>query len=218
MTNHTDGSGWTNSATLNGCSITWDVDHSAITLFGGSRHFICVGFTPTRTPQEPTHPHVPRLFLNSSAPLFSGFSVRTLALSLLPFPAYPDPAYQPNAKSSATFCNPSISLWDVNVNVDIASGNLTKVTELRPFTSSSNFSSLSANVTGAPLNGRAYNGIKFNLTNPDEFVLARQNATQLQMPAAVFQAAVQSTQGVQASFDADLFVQWSNDVYVSGLF
>lgn len=87
--------------------------------------------------------------------------------------------------------------------------------ELHPFSSSSNFSSLSANVTGAPLFGRAYNGIQFNLTNPDEFVLERQNATRIQLPAAVFQAAVQSPQGLVGSFDAGKFVDLSSAVYVS---
>ncbi|KAG6888940.1 hypothetical protein C0995_004795 [Termitomyces sp. Mi166 len=126
-------------------------------------------------------------------------------------------SYQPVAKASATFCFPTLSLWDVNVNVDLASGNLTQVTELRPFSSSSNFSSLSANVTGAPLLGRAYNGVDFNLTNPDEFVLERQNATRLQLPAAVFQAAVQSPQGLLGSFDAGRFVDLSTRVYTTYL-
>lgn len=127
-------------------------------------------------------------------------------------------SYEPSVQSSATLCYPSFTLWDVNVNIDLASKNLTQVRELRPFTTASDFSSLSANVTGAPLNGRAYNGIKFNLTDPDPFVLARQNATQLQMPAAVFQSAVQSPQGLEGSFSADLFVQLATQVYVCGLF
>ncbi|KAJ7907543.1 hypothetical protein B0H13DRAFT_1879480 [Mycena leptocephala] len=37
--------------------------------------------------------------------------------------------------------------------------------------------------------------------------------TELTMPAAVFQAAGQSPQGLEGSFDADLFVNWSNTVY-----
>ncbi len=122
--------------------------------------------------------------------------------------------YEPEAAASATLCFPSITLWDVNVNLDLTSGNITRVTELRPFSSSSNFSSLSANVTGPPLNGRAYNGIEFNLTNPDRFVLARRNATQLQMPAAVFQAASQSPEGLIGSFQANTFARLSTNVYV----
>jgi len=44
-------------------------------------------------------------------------------------------------------------------------------------------------------------------------VLARQNATQLQLPASVYQAAVQSPEGFEASFDSDRFVNLSNQVY-----
>ncbi|KAG5353078.1 hypothetical protein C0989_010701 [Termitomyces sp. Mn162] len=121
-------------------------------------------------------------------------------------------------KASATFCFPTISLFDVNVSVELANGNLSQVTELRPFSSSSNFSSFSANVTGSPLFGRAYNGIQFNFTSsPDMFALERQNATRLQLPAAVFQAAVQSPQGLIGSFDAGKFVDLSAKVYTTYL-
>jgi len=103
---------------------------------------------------------------------------------------------------------------DVTVTLDLGSGNVTFVDELGPFNAAtSKFGSLSGNLTGAPLNGRAYNGINFTLSAPDKFVIARMNATQLTMPAAVFQAAVQSPQGLEGSFTADLFVNWSNQVY-----
>lgn len=116
--------------------------------------------------------------------------------------------YDPVAAASATFCFPSISLWDVAVTVDIASGNLSQVTQLAPFNQPNN-------ITGAPLNGGVYNGINFDfLVNPDRFVLARANATQLQMPAAVFQSAVQSAQGLVGSFEANRFVGLSSSVYV----
>jgi hypothetical protein len=123
--------------------------------------------------------------------------------------------YQPQATASATFCFPTIQLYDVNVHVDLASGNLTEVTELGPFTTTSNFSSLSANVTGDPLDGRAYNGIGFNLTNPDIFVTQRLSALQLTLPAAIFQAAESSPQGLPAVFASNDFVQYSSQVYVS---
>jgi len=124
--------------------------------------------------------------------------------------------YTPTAMASATFCTPAISLWDAEVTLDIASGNVTNVNVLGPFNATTSpFASLSGNLTGAPLDGRAYNGINFTLVAPnnDKFVIARMNATQLTMPAAVFQAAVQSAQGLEASFTADLFVNWSNQVY-----
>jgi hypothetical protein len=124
----------------------------------------------------------------------------------------------PQARASATVCIPKITLWDAAVTLDLGSGDVTNVHELRPFdASTSQFGSLSGNLTGAPLNGRAYNGINFTLDSPDQFVIARMNATQLTMPAAVFQAAVQSPQGLDGTFDADLFVQRSDDVYAKYL-
>jgi hypothetical protein len=116
--------------------------------------------------------------------------------------------------ASATFCHPSFSIWEVNAGVDISTGNVTKVSEIRPFSQSSNFSSFSANVTGPPLNGLAYNGIKFNLTNPDQFVLGRQNATQLGLPAAIYQAANQSPEGYVGNFANGGFSALSDKVYV----
>lgn len=86
-------------------------------------------------------------------------------------------------------CFPTFTLWEVNVNVDLATKNLTRVTELRPFDQDhSPFASLSNNLTGPPLNGRAYNGVGFNLAAPDQYVLSRQAAIQLQLPAAIYQA------------------------------
>lgn len=173
-----NGAGWTNSASVNSCAITWIVGTNTTTLFGVD----LPGCTSAPAPQF-------------SPVVFWFFT------------------YEPTPRASATFCFPSLTFWDVNVNVDLASGNLTQVTELRPFSSSSNFSSLSANVTGAPLFGRAYNGIRFNLTNPDQFVLGRQASTQLQLPAAVYQAAVQSPEGLVGSFEANRFVDLSTRVY-----
>lgn len=123
--------------------------------------------------------------------------------------------YVPAAQASATFCYPSISLWEVNVAVNIPTGNVTAVSEIQPFSSSSNFSSFSANVTGPPLNGRAYNGIQFNLTNPDQFILGRQNATQLQLPASIYQAALKTPQGFIGSFQNDTLSALTDQVYVN---
>lgn len=116
---------------------------------------------------------------------------------------------------SATFCNPTISLWDVTVTVDIATGNLLSVEEIGSFNASSPFASLSGNVTGPPLNGRAYNGVAFNLTNADQFVIARANATDLQIPASIFQAATQAPGGLTAAFQTNSFVEMATQVYVS---
>ncbi|KAJ6539120.1 hypothetical protein B0H19DRAFT_1177232 [Mycena capillaripes] len=180
MTNHSDGSGWTNSLSNNGCTLQWIVDHGASSLFG------------TSTPDCG----------NDTPPEFQ--PVVFWFFTYLPKPA-----------ASATFCTPNITLWDAAVKYDLGSGNITDVHKLRPFDASTSlFGSLSGNVTGAPLNGRAYNGINFTLQNPnDKFVVARMNATQLTMPAAVFLAAEQSSAGLDGSFGADSFVPWSDDVY-----
>ena len=80
--------------------------------------------------------------------------------------------YTPTAKSSATMCSPTIALVDAEVTVDIASRNVTNVHELRPFNAAtSQFGSLSGNLTGAPLEGHAYNGINFTLSSPDAFII-----------------------------------------------
>ncbi|KAJ4001822.1 hypothetical protein F5050DRAFT_1560083 [Lentinula boryana] len=126
-------------------------------------------------------------------------------------------SYSPSAQASATICFPTFELFDVEINYDLAAQNVTQVTELGPFTSSSNFSSASGNITGSPLNGRAYNGIEFNLTNPDQFVLARQAAIQLQMSAAVLQKAEESSAGLQGSFTSNSFVPYSSEIYTTYL-
>ncbi|KAF9460651.1 hypothetical protein BDZ94DRAFT_888808 [Collybia nuda] len=121
--------------------------------------------------------------------------------------------YEPEIMASATFCYPSITLWDVNVSIDLASGNVTDVKEIRPFTSQSNFSSYAGNITGTPLNGRAYNGIYLNFTQDNEFISGRRNATRLQLPAAVYHSAQMSEGGTVGSYHADTFFQWTNQVY-----
>jgi hypothetical protein len=120
-------------------------------------------------------------------------------------------------QGSATYCYPSISLWNVGIRVDIASGNLTSVQELSPLNSSntSPFGSLSGNITGPPLNGLAYNGIQFNLTGADEFVIARQNATDLQLPSSILQAAATSPGGLTNAFATNSFTGMAVQVYVS---
>jgi hypothetical protein len=120
-------------------------------------------------------------------------------------------------QGSATYCYPSISFWNVAVTVDIASSNLTSVQEISPINSSSDspLASLSGNLTGAPLNGIAYNGIQFNLTNADQFVLARQSAVDLQLPSSIQQVAASSPGGLTAAFSTNSFTGMAVQVYVS---
>lgn len=136
MTIRPDGSGWHNSLSQNGCSLTWLVDRNASNLFGTST----CGDVSAPPQFQPV--------------VFWFFT------------------YMPTPKSSATICSPAISLWDATVTLDLGSGNVTNVHKLKQFDSSmSLFSSLSGNLTGSPLRGRAYNGINFTLSNPDKFVI-----------------------------------------------
>jgi len=117
-------------------------------------------------------------------------------------------------QTSATFCAPTISLFDVIATVDINTGNLTTVEEIQPFNASTSlFASLSQNITGAPLNGRAFNGIVFNLTGVNEFVVGRANATDMQLPASIIQAASKGSGGLSAAFQTNSFVGIATTVY-----
>lgn len=100
--------------------------------------------------------------------------------------------------------------------MDIATGNLTNVVQLTPLdASTSPLGSLAANITGPPLNGMAYNGVAFNLTDADTFVLARANATDLQLPASILQAVSTTPGGIPAAFADNSFTGMAVEVYVS---
>lgn len=121
--------------------------------------------------------------------------------------------------ASLTMCTPNITLSDVSVTIDLASGNLTSVDVLGPLGSNNgtpkSLSQFAGNVSGDPLDGRAYNGMFFNLDNPDEFTEARLAAIQLALPAAVFQSA--ETSGLTDAFKQNKFAELSEHVYVSVL-
>ncbi|KAJ3560319.1 hypothetical protein NP233_g10916 [Leucocoprinus birnbaumii] len=136
--------GWNNSVTTSGCSISWFVDHNATTLFGTDT----VNCTTDNPPQF--KPIIFWFFTYATSP----------------------------PQSSATFCTPRIELWDVQATADISTGNI---------------------------------------TDPDEFVGSRLQALRLQLPAAVFQAAVQSPEGIIGSFDANRFVNLATRVYTTYL-
>ena len=120
------------------------------------------------------------------------------------------PRYTSSAMASATFCFPSVSIWEVNVGVDIRTGNVTDVTEIRP----SQHPSFSLNVTDTPLNGSSYNGIGFDLTNPDELVLGRQNAIQVQLATVIYREAIRSPEGYVGTFANGRFSTLTDKVYV----
>jgi hypothetical protein len=65
-----------------------------------------------------------------------------------------------------------------------------------------------ASITGPPQNGRAYNGIQFDDLSQDYFSLQRQNATRVQLPAAVLQIAETDN-----NFTKDHLTNLTNVVY-----
>ena len=119
-------------------------------------------------------------------------------------------------QGAASFCTPEISLFDVSVVVDMNDGSLTSVLEIQPFNASTlPLASLSQNVTGPPLNGEAFNGISFNLTNPDEYTVRRSNATTLQLSASILQVIAKTPGGVTTTFQTNNFTGTATMVYVS---
>ena len=124
--------------------------------------------------------------------------------------------YSPTAMASVTMCAPQITLLNVEATVDLASTNLTRVESLGNLTAGQGpFTQYAGNVTGAPLYGQAYNGLNWTDLVSDPFVNARAGAIQLQLPAAVFQNAVQSAEGLTAAFVNNTFSSLSATVYVS---
>lgn len=194
-----DGLGWDNFANAsNGCSSPWEVDNMSTRQFGMLLFILTLNIvTPLPLPEAFT----------SSCPN-NGITPDEFRPVVLWFFAY-NPVL-----SAAIFCSPSIQLMEVTVTIDLASSNITSVVPIGPLTSSSNFSGASANVTGTPLNGRAYNGVSFT-TNSDPFTLARQNATRMTLPAAVMQSAEIAPEGLTSVYTESRFVELSSTVYVS---
>ncbi|KIP09925.1 hypothetical protein PHLGIDRAFT_59770, partial [Phlebiopsis gigantea 11061_1 CR5-6] len=134
------GGQWNNSASFQGCTFTWAVNKTAVNLFG----------------VDPIDDSVECAVFTSQAEQF-----RPVIFWFF--------TYQPVAMASVTMCSPGITLSDVSVQIDLASGNLTTVDVLGSLGSDKGtpkaFSQFAGNVTGDPLDGRAYNGMFFELTN-----------------------------------------------------
>lgn len=187
MSQHTDGTGWTNSATFSGCTYSWTVDKSSQHLFGAQVMTPCSAFNT---------------------------SVEFMPVIFWFF------TYEPTAMASVTMCAPSIALHNVAVTVDLSTSNLTSVQTLGDVVpGQGNFTQHAGNLTGAPLNGQAYNGLNWTQSQlvADPFVNMRAQAIQLQLPAAVFQNAVQSQEGLAAAFVNNAFAGLSATVYRSYL-
>ncbi|KAA1473042.1 hypothetical protein DENSPDRAFT_218676 [Dentipellis sp. KUC8613] len=126
--------------------------------------------------------------------------------------------YEPTPMASVTMCAPRITLQSVAVDVDLHSGNITAVNVTGPFATTPG--TAAGNITGAPLDGKAYNGLNWTASQlvADPFVMQRATAIQLQLPAAVFQNAVQNYPGgLTRAFDDNAFAPLSAQVYTTYL-
>ncbi|KAK7451065.1 hypothetical protein VKT23_012740 [Stygiomarasmius scandens] len=176
-----------NSIDSNGCVLNWTVTRESEFLFGTNTTLCSGSDTPTQF-----------------APIAFWFF-----------------SYNPTPRASATVrFNDALGMF--YLKLDASRWNWHR--RIQSFSKNSNLSALirtssaSGNITGVPLNGRAYNGISFNLTTPvDPFVEARRSAIQLQLPASVFQLAREKPGGLETSFDLNVFVQLSTQVYVTYL-
>jgi len=114
-------------------------------------------------------------------------------------------------------CTPQITLQNVSVTVDLSSANLTSVTPTANLTTSDPFTtSLVGNMTTPPFNGQAYNGLNWPTSQlvVDPFVQSRAVSIQTLLPAAIFENAVQSPEGLTNAFANNLFATLSATVYV----
>ncbi|KAI0030027.1 hypothetical protein K488DRAFT_55106, partial [Vararia minispora EC-137] len=93
--------------------------------------------------------------------------------------------------SAGVFCVPSLNLLDVQANASLSTGFLTGVTPVDDYP-------LANNVTGQPLQGRAFNG---TVADANINTQARATAIRTGIPNAIFQRAEQDSRGLQAVFD-----------------
>jgi hypothetical protein len=200
--NHLPDGNWLNSATYQDCNFTWFIDHRAKDLFGQ----VALGLGNETTTTSVTNATGPGCAAIAAMPQ----EQQPLAMWFFTYESTP-------ANSSIAFCNPSIEFWRVKATVDLTTRNLTKVDPIAPLQSGDPGFELSGSMTGAPLNGKAYNGAAFNtsLSSADPFVVARAGSTVLQLPAAVMQAARDSPVGLVGTFVTDGFVPLSTRVLVS---
>ncbi|KAJ7320803.1 hypothetical protein DFH08DRAFT_970524 [Mycena albidolilacea] len=96
-------------------------------------------------------------------------------------------------QGASVFCNPTIETFNVIAEVDLNNGLPIGVTAVDEATTPNN-------VTGDPLNGQAFNSLKFRPSN-DTFVQARAISIGASVSGAIFRFASQSPNGLQLVFD-----------------
>ncbi|KAJ7510053.1 hypothetical protein B0H11DRAFT_2414613 [Mycena galericulata] len=96
-------------------------------------------------------------------------------------------------QGASVFCSPSIQAFNVIADTDLNNGSIIGITKLDSVTTSNN-------VTGSPLNGQAFNSLKFPPSN-DTLVQARAISISGGVSGAIFRFASQLPGGVQPTFD-----------------
>jgi hypothetical protein len=185
---------WLNSAVYQNCNYTWSVNHEAQDLFG----LDVFGSATSQTLTSPSTAQGPGCAALAALPaehrpvVLWFFTYRTAPIS-----------------SAVVFCTPKIELWAVNATVDLNTHNLTSVVTntLLDTTAANNMSAF---------NGAAWpSNDSVTLNNSvDPFIAARQSATLLQLPAAVFQAAADSQGGIADSFNNNRMIPYAQAIYV----
>ncbi|KAI3611371.1 hypothetical protein WG66_002222 [Moniliophthora roreri] len=116
-------------------------------------------------------------------------------------------------EARTVFCKPTITPFNVKAAASLSDGSLINVTES---VGNSEYSKPN-NVTGAPLNGLAFNGLLFE-DNTNPFIQARSIAVKSGVPGAIFRAAAQRAGGLQGTFDEpNAFLDLTNKTYTQHL-
>ncbi|KAF8521330.1 hypothetical protein JB92DRAFT_2785803 [Gautieria morchelliformis] len=92
---------------------------------------------------------------------------------------------------SLVYCTPTIELFNAAVSVALQSGNLLNATIASNFTQSSNLTD-----PNGLIQGRAMNGVAFDLSNADPFVQQRAQAARVGLTEALIQRALKAPGGV----------------------
>ncbi|KAJ6623480.1 hypothetical protein B0H10DRAFT_1786175 [Mycena sp. CBHHK59/15] len=113
-------------------------------------------------------------------------------------------------QGASVFCTPTIRAYNVIADVDLNNGSIIRVTQLDNVTTPNN-------VTGSPLNGQAFNSLKFPPSN-DSIVQARAISISAGVSGAIFRFASQLWGDVQSTFDdPNGFLAITSKVYTQHL-
>ncbi|KAJ8091850.1 hypothetical protein PM082_021086 [Marasmius tenuissimus] len=115
---------------------------------------------------------------------------------------------KPEAKT--VFCAPTLTAHKVEATASLNNGSLTLLDKQGPYSAQNN-------VTQGEFAGKAFNGVLFDTTN-NTFIDARGTAAKAGIPGAVFRAASQRPNGLQAEFDsANGFLDLTDKIYTQYL-